>query len=316
MEIIRHGQARGNFPSARIFAEALEVSWHTIIRDLDYLRDDEGAPIVYDASRKGFYLSDASWQLPPVTLNQREVFAFSIAARMIQPFEGTPLEMDLKSLFGKISRSLQDRVTLSADALTEHLSILREDYVPVDRDRWLRVAELIERGEAIRMRYQNFRGEEREHVVRPVHLAAYHGNWYVLAIKKDAPRPATYALSRIRRLRKAKHTIPLPANFRPADALVDAFGIAAGDEERRVHLRFSPAVAVYIAERVWHPSQRILKRRDGSVDLIMTTRGWKELVRWILSWQPDVRVLAPASLKSRIREKLMAAMEADDRRAR
>ena len=32
--------------------------------------------------------------------------------------------------------------------------------------------------------------------------------------------------------------------------------------------------------------------------------GWKELVRWILSWQPDVRVLAPAALRARVLEKL------------
>ena len=72
----------------------------------------------------------------------------------------------------------------------------------------------------------------------------------------------------------------------------------------RVHLRVSAKIATYVAERVWHPGQRITRRRDGSLDLRLKTRGWQELVRWILSWQPDVQVVAPAELRKRIEEKL------------
>ncbi len=36
----------------------------------------------------------------------------------------------------------------------------------------------------------------------------------------------------------------------------------------------------------------------------LETTGRKELVRWVLSWLPDVRVLAPKSLRDRIEEKL------------
>jgi predicted DNA-binding transcriptional regulator YafY len=36
----------------------------------------------------------------------------------------------------------------------------------------------------------------------------------------------------------------------------------------------------------------------------METTGRKELVRWVLSWMPDVKVLAPKSLRDRIVDKL------------
>ena len=35
----------------------------------------------------------------------------------------------------------------------------------------------------------------------------------------------------------------------------------------------------------------------------------KELIRWILSWTPDVEVLAPEELKTRIAEKLRQGLE-------
>lgn len=88
------------------------------------------------------------------------------------------------------------------------------------------------------------------------------------------------------------------------DYLRDAFGITHGDRTFRVKLRFSAGVATYIAERQWHPTQKVIRKKDGSLELSMETRGWKELVRWILSWQPDVTVIEPKELRDRIRQKM------------
>ena len=67
---------------------------------------------------------------------------------------------------------------------------------------------------------------------------------------------------------------------------------------------FAPKLAVYITERPWHPSQEFRTRPDGRIEMRLETTGRKELVRWILSWMPDVNVLAPASLRARVVEKL------------
>lgn len=308
LEFIRQSTGMGAYPSARVLAEKLEVSWHTIIRDLNHLQDDEGAPIRYDASRKGYVLTDQAWTLPPVTLNQREVFAFSVATRMLQPFRGTPLEMDLHSLFDKIARSLEGKVTFSADAMTDHVSILEEDYVPMDRDRWVEVAGFIERGQTVRMRYVTFAGEAKSYTALPLHLVAYHGNWYVLAMARDKNEPATFALSRIREIGPSNEVISMKHPFDPQAHLAGAFGITGGGEPVEVQLRFSPKVATYIAERQWHPGQRVKYRRDGSLDLYLAARGRKELIRWILSWQPDVEVMAPDELRERVRKKLRAGL--------
>jgi predicted DNA-binding transcriptional regulator YafY len=44
------------------------------------------------------------------------------------------------------------------------------------------------------------------------------------------------------------------------------------------------------------------------VDLALTTTGRQELVRWILSWTPEVRVLAPVALRQRVLERLQAGI--------
>jgi len=308
LDMIRRGMALGRLASAGMMARELEVSWHTVIRDLDRLRDDEGAPIAYDASRKGYVLADGDWQLAPVTLNQGEVFAFSLAPRMLQPFQGTPLEMDMRSLFAKIARSLSGTVTMSPDALTEHVTMLGEDYVPVDRDRWVEMAGHVERREPLRIRYRTFAGKEKAYHIRPVHLLAYHGNWYVVAFRSDKPDAATFALSRILRVESSAQAVAVPADFSLDGLLSRFFGVTGGDRERAIHVRFSPAVATYIGERVWHRGQTMHWRRDGRLDVCFRTRGWKELVRWVLSWQPDVEVIKPVELRDRVHEKMSLAL--------
>ncbi len=57
-------------------------------------------------------------------------------------------------------------------------------------------------------------------------------------------------------------------------------------------------------ERDWHISQTFIRRPDGRVEMRLETSGRQELIRWVLSWMPDVRVLAPKSLRDRIEEKL------------
>jgi predicted DNA-binding transcriptional regulator YafY len=304
VEMIRADNKQGRFPSASVFAAELEVTWRTIINDLEYLRDEEGAPIEYDASRKGYFMADGGWSLKPVTLNQREVFAFSMAGKLIQPFRGTPLEMDLTSLFSKIGRSLEGTVTLSADALTEHFSVVSDDYVPLDPEKWITAAGHIERRELVRVRYRTFSGENKSRVVFPFHLVAYHGNWYVLACIPEKENPISLALSRIAAMTPTGKTGNIPHGFDLPAYMKSAFGISRGEKEIKVRLLFTRNVATYISERQWHPTQRVIHRKNGSVELRVTTRGWKELVRWILSWQPDVKVLAPIILRERVNEKL------------
>ena len=51
-------------------------------------------------------------------------------------------------------------------------------------------------------------------------------------------------------------------------------------------------------------------RPGGRVEMQLETTGRKELIRWVLSWMPDVKVLAPKSLHDRITEKLRDGLRA------
>ncbi len=309
INLIQEGVRSGVYANAGTFMRALEISRATAMRDLDTLRDDEGAPIEYDASRKGYYLTDASWTLPPVRVSRKEVFAFSIAAKLLGAFKGTPLELDMASLFQKIGQSLDGSIIIDPSALTEHLSVIGDDYVRQDLETWSAVAQATDRRERIAIVYQKFNGEVKRYLLDPYHLLLYHGNWYAIGMNRTGGRIATFAVSRIRGLTQTGVIFETQPGFDVAAVCRDSFGIVRGEKVMRVRLLFSSRVAAYIRERVWHPTQRIVDKRNGAVELTLETGGWNELVRWVLSWQPDVTVLSPKRLRDRIREKMREGLE-------
>ena len=69
-----------------------------------------------------------------------------------------------------------------------------------------------------------------------------------------------------------------------------------------MRLLFAREVATYIRERVWHASQELRQRRDGTLELRLQTSSRKELTRWIFSWMPHVQVLAPRQLREWVRQ--------------
>ena len=127
-------------------------------------------------------------------------------------------------------------------------------------------------------------------------------------MNRTGNRMATFAVSRIRRAEKSGAVFEPDPAFDIETVARDSFGIVRGEHVMRVRLLFSRNVAAYIRERIWHPTQRMRDKRDGSLELTLETAGWKELVRWILSWQPDVKVLSPRRLRDRVREKMRTAL--------
>jgi predicted DNA-binding transcriptional regulator YafY len=267
-------------------------------------------PIGYDDSRKGFRLTDATFKLAPVELTQREVFSFSIARKLLEGFEGTPLQMDMRSVLAKIADSLQGAVSLDLESLTDEFSVLSEDHARVDPENWQRAGRAINQRERLRLHYQRFDGVIRDYLLEPYHLVAYHENWYLLALNTAAGRMETFALSRCRSLAGTGQHFSRPAAFDPKAFFKDAFGISQADGPWNVCLLFAREVATYIRERTWHPSQRLRQRRDGTLELRLETSSRKELTQWILSWMPHVRVLAPPELRERVRVGLRQGLAA------
>lgn len=108
----------GRCPNARALAAAFEISHRQALRDLAYMRDSLGAPLVYSARHRGFTYSEPGFVLPGpyVTPTQRAALGH-LADYYAQVAErdaaAGPVYADLAGLF----RRLAGRGTQAARAL-------------------------------------------------------------------------------------------------------------------------------------------------------------------------------------------------------
>ena len=158
LQLVREGISSGRLANSSDFMADLGISRRTVARDLDFLRDEERAPLEYDGQSHGFRLTDETFTLPPVTISRKEAFSFGLARKLLAHYEGTPLHLEMRSVMDKISESLEGDITIEPGWLSDHVGVLAEDHVMIDPAIWSLLVEYIERREVIDAEYQSFSG--------------------------------------------------------------------------------------------------------------------------------------------------------------
>jgi predicted DNA-binding transcriptional regulator YafY len=99
------------------------------------------------------------------------------------------------------------------------------------------------------------------------------------------------------------------------DAELDAhfksgYGIFAGVAKQTAVLRFTSEQARWVADEHWHPNQQGKLLPDGSYELRVPYADPREPMMQIIKYGPDVEVIGPAELCSKIAERAerMAAL--------
>ncbi len=308
---IREGMSVGRLANCATLAREYEVSSKTILRDIDFLKNQRDAPIDYDGARHGYFYTEESYALPAITLNESDLFAICIAEKALAHYENTPIHGQLAQVFRKIESSLPDKISVQPAWVDTRLSVTQEPHTSIAPAIWDTVAEALARNRGLIILYQR-PGAEKGVVrnVDPFHVVRHRGEWYLLAYchLRDAQR--TFALSRIRRAQMQERTFVMPKNFDAEKLLENRFGIFGGDQEFRVRLRFDPPTAPYAAERRWHARQVLTPLADGGAELAFPASDLREVMRWVLSWGAGAWVMEPLELREMVRQELAWAVQA------
>lgn len=291
----------GRYPNCTTLSREWEVSYKTIQRDIDYLKDAHNAPIEYDKVHRGFYYKDPTWFLPAVMLSEGDIFALLIGSQALQMYQGTPMARELKAIYAKLAQLLPEQISVPPELIFDRLSFLGTPCRPINADIWKSLVRGILHQRVMWIEYASPRSKEpKEHTIHPLHLANIEGDWYVLAHETRWKDIAQFAVSRIRKVELQDATFVTPKGFNAKRVLKDRFGKfihVDGGKRTTVRLLFKPEIAISIAERTWHSKQKLKWRKNGALELQFPVVDVRDIVPWVLSFGGDVKVIHPRALQ-------------------
>lgn len=293
---------------------AAELACHprTIYRDLEALQI-AGFPIFTDRvdGRNLWSVLDTIKHRIPIPFTFPELMALYFSRDMLKVFKGTFIFESLESLFQKIKTTLPEESLGYLENVAQTLHVAIRPYKEYDRFK-----EII-RGanDAARERrsveiayFAMSRGKESKRKVDPYRIWFFNGTFYMVGYCHLRKEIRIFALDRIKMLHRTGESFEVPEDFDMDDFMRPSFGVYRG-EPQKVKIWFSPEIAGYIKEKIWHASQKLTSRKDGSLIFEAEVAGVDEIRFWVMNWGAGAEVLEPASLREKIRAEAERMLE-------
>lgn len=299
-----HERLGNQHPATSVsLARELETSARTIKRDLEFMRDQLGAPIAWDAAAHTYAYTRPCDLLPLLRLDAGEALALALAGRTFAAWHGTPLGRALTAALGKIAGVIGGAVSLPVSAVDQLvLQPAAGPALDAEHRHFATVLEATHRHRVLRIVYQKPRpgaAPETRHI-HPLHLACLDHRWVLIAHDPARRAPRNFLLSRLREATATTATFSVPKDFDLKAYLRGSLGRFTGQEDIAVRLAFDPELAPYLRERPWHTSQIIAERSDGSIEVTLRLNNLTDVRRHLLACGRHVEVLAPAELRATI----------------
>ena len=275
-------------------ADKQDFSKRTIQNDINTLEADYG--IMLDEKLKRgrqrlYRYRDTSYSLPFLRMNDEERNKIQDAIRVLEDFEGDPLYDWARTLLMQVGGGMFNVDTSSVVSFQSN-----PDLKGLNLFGKLLQAILTKR--TLKMVYTPFGKDSYTERVYPYHLKQFNDRWYLIAQAVGYDTYGHYALDRIESFEEISlHYKEPEVDF--SEYFDDIIGVTVPEryEPVDVILRVWNNRFHYIKTKPLHLSQRIIAEEGGYTRISINVKINKELISLLLSFGPDVEVIAPASLR-------------------
>ena len=302
-----HNQARsGRFPSTRTLAERFEVSRKTAQRDVDFMRDRLGAPLVYVPEHRGFAYGEVAYELPGIWLGEEELLSLLVSYRVATLIPDNHLKGSMRTFLDQALALLGSAGKVTIRDLSEKVSVKNVGYSRTRGPVFHAVLENLIRGRSMRISYHSPHTDETtDRDIHPLHLLHYMGTWHLIAHCGLRRELRYFTLSRIGRIGPSAWR---PPSKTPKGSIKEYirrnFGILVSGETTEVCLCFTKEAAPWVAEQVWHPRQKAELRDDGTLCLSFPVADFREVKREVLKYGSQVEVVSPEGLREEVKQEI------------
>jgi predicted DNA-binding transcriptional regulator YafY len=290
--------------SASELAEGLNCNPRTVYRDLEALQV-AGFPIYterVDGKNLWSLLDTVKHQMPvPFTLT--ELMALYFRRDMLKVFKDTAFYESLESLLQKVKTTLPPESIKYLNNVEQTLQLAIKPYKDYGRFKEIlnRVTDAALNRKTIEIVYYTMSSKkETRRKVDPYRVWFFNGTFYLIGFCHMRNEIRIFALDRIKMLHQTRENFEVPEDFSLENFMGSSFGVYQGPPIL-IKVWFHPDVAGYIKEKIWHGSQKIHQRDDGSIIFEAEVAGTEEIRFWIMTWGSKAEVLEPESLREEIR---------------
>jgi predicted DNA-binding transcriptional regulator YafY len=164
-----------------------------------------------------------------------------------------------------------------------------------------------------RASYQRREAEELEYEFKPYGLVYRDSVIYLVAAVWDYDDPLHFALHRF------IHCEPMDRGFEPPEDFVlqqyinsGAFEYTLGDGNTiRLVAQFTPEAGFHLYETPLSQDQKIVKKRNGWLEIQATVKNTQQLRWWLLGFGWQAKVIRPKALKEELKTLVFSDIQAD-----
>ncbi len=286
--------------------EHLELSWSQSKRVIGFMRHSLGAPIVNRQGHGYFYDPNIAFELPGVWFTPEELHALLTVERLAGALSGGMFTKDIGAIRNKARRLLGGKVPAPEEL--RRIQVLAAGSRSRGMPYFSLAATAVLERRRLRITYHGrSRGEQSLREVSPQRLVHYRNNWYLDAWCHAAEGLRSFAVERIKRAEMLEHACRDVPDGELNRQLAHSFGIFGGEPKAVAVLRFSEFAARWVRDEEWCPEQQRHELPCGGLELRIPYANPTELIMEICRHGPEVEVLAPASLRQQVAERLRRA---------
>ena len=295
-------------------AGAYRLSSRTLLRDIAFLRSEYRAPIEYDHERRGYCLTDPDWSVDIPLLEDSEMRAAVLGARLAENLLPAPVKQEMRSavdtLLARNDKGMDEAATLlSLVALGSRASVKPEVFRTIF-DAW-------QSHRCVTIDYEPVAGAASTRLIEPQALAFYEGNWYVKAVsrtkdgKSVPPEKRRASALALHRIKSAEATA---SPFEPDQKIIDAVNrreIFDFPPVRDIRLRLGPEARKFIGEEFDIAEEE----RDGDAFIVrIAAAPAYRIVNYVLVEGGDAQLLNHPELAAEVVKRAQGAIAAQKKR--
>ena|SRR5690554_1674075 len=279
--------------------------------DIEFMKSTNGysAPIIHfqEGMKHYYHYEDKNFSINNEPLNETEVEQLRSALAMLSRFEGAPQFEWLAEMMPILSDTFKlegnQKKVMGFDSNIDYTG----------NERLPTIFSAIVNKRVIEVTYKPYNQPSSKIVFHPHYLKQHNHRWFAFGKNHNPPNELQHvsdlwnlALDRVESIKETDEEYQESEIDWEEDYFGDIFGVTkTSDTPETIVLWFTPEQAPYITTKALHRSQRPPEiHPDGSITLRMQVIPNYELETLILSFGEKVKVKAPESLVTRIKERL------------